>query len=131
MQAALLPNGRFSKSAANLVASVKLGTGVSVLLMDIPIILMTQVDSATHARPSEQRHPCLQELRVAVRLCKMRLRIKTFDGRLERISVEDNSTLGDLQKHVAGVFPNFRPDEVKLSLNKKVSARLECIETDV
>ena len=73
----------------------------------------------------------MQELRVAVRLCKMRLRIKTFDGRLERISVEDNSTLGDLQKQVAGVFPNFRPDEVKLSLNKKVSARLECIETDV
>ena len=61
----------------------------------------------------------------------MHLRIKTFDGRLERISVEDNSTLGDLQKQVAGVFPNFRPDEVKLSLNKKVSARPKCIEIDL
>ncbi|DBA78763.1 TPA: hypothetical protein ACH3X1_008669 [Trebouxia sp. C0004] len=50
----------------------------------------------------------------------MRLRIKTFGGRLERISVEDNSTLGDLQKQVAGVFPELGPDDVKLSLNKKV-----------
>ncbi|DBB13107.1 TPA: hypothetical protein ACH3X3_005834 [Trebouxia sp. C0006] len=50
----------------------------------------------------------------------MRLRIKTFDGRLERINVEDNSTLGDLQKQVAGVFPTLGPGEVKLSLNKKV-----------
>ncbi len=92
--------------------------------MDIPIIIMTHDLTQLHMQglPSEQRHPCLQVLRVAVQLCKMRLRIKTLDGRLERISVDDNSTLGDLQKHVAGVFPNFRPDEVKLSLNKKVSA---------
>ena len=92
---------------------------------------MTLTQQSTQRLPSQQRHPCLQELRLATRLCKMRLRIKTFDGRLERINVEDNSTLGDLQKQVAGVFPNFRPDEVKLSLNKKVSARLECMETDV
>ncbi|KAL0021412.1 hypothetical protein WJX79_003342 [Trebouxia sp. C0005] len=50
----------------------------------------------------------------------MRLRIKTFDGRLERISVADNSTLGDLQKQVAGVFPTLGPGGVMLSLNRKV-----------
>ena len=95
--------------------------------MDIPIIFMTHklLSKAFRAATS-----LLARLRVAARLCKMRLRIKTFDGRLERISVEDNSTLGDLQKQVAGVFPDFRPDDVKLSLNKKVSARIECMETD-
>ncbi len=101
--------------------------------MDIPIISMTHepIQQNTQRLPSEQRHPCLQELRVATKFCKMRLRIKTFDGRLERVSVEDNSTLGDLQKQVAGVFPTLGPGEVKLSLNKKVSARAECIQVDL
>lgn len=60
----------------------------------------------------------------------MRLRIKTFDGRLERISVADNSTLGDLQKQVAGVFPTLGPGGVKLSLNRKVSFRAQCTRAD-
>ena len=101
--------------------------------MDIPTIIMTHelIQQNTQGLPSEQRHSCLQELRVATRFCKMRLRIKTFDGRLERIRVEDNSTLGDLQKQVAGVFPILGPGEVKLSLNKRVSARAECVEVDL
>ena len=49
----------------------------------------------------------------------MRLRIKTTDGRLERISVPEHSTLGDLQKQVADVF-NLAGNDITLSLNKKV-----------
>ena len=48
-----------------------------------------------------------------------KLRIKTGDGKLERISVADGNTLGDLKVAVAEkLFVD--PSSVKLSLNKKV-----------
>lgn len=50
----------------------------------------------------------------------MRLRIKTSHGKLERISISDNSTLADLTEHVAGIFPEIGAADIKLSLNKKV-----------
>ena len=52
----------------------------------------------------------------------MRLRVKTSGGRLERITIPDSYTLGDLQNHVAGLLL-LASSDVKLSLNKKVLRR--------
>lgn len=59
----------------------------------------------------------------------MRLRIKTADGRVERITVPEHTTLGDLQKHVASVLPNLAVNDLRLSLNKKVRVALHCPDT--
>lgn len=54
----------------------------------------------------------------------IKLRIKTCDDRVERISVADNGTLGDLKEVIAtSLLQHLPATQVRLSLNKKVVHR--------
>ena len=53
-----------------------------------------------------------------------RLRIKTADGKVERITVPDESTLRELKEIITkDLLQHTSPTQVKLSLNKKVLRR--------
>ena len=53
-----------------------------------------------------------------------RLRIKTADGKIERMTVPDDSTLRELKETIAkDLLQNTSTTQVKLSLNKKVLNR--------
>ena len=53
-----------------------------------------------------------------------RLRIKTADGKIERMTVPDGSTLRELKEIIAtDLLQHTSINQVKLSLNKKVLNR--------
>lgn len=61
-----------------------------------------------------------------------RLRIKTADGKLERVTVPDDSTLHDLKAVIAqDLLHNTSTTQVKLSLNKKVLIRTSAVSSVV
>ena len=61
-----------------------------------------------------------------------RLRIKTADGKLERVTVPADSTLHHLKAVIAqDLLHNTSTTQVKLSLNKKVLIRTSAVSSVV